>query len=349
MISKTVGTDFMPAAATDSDGHVWVTWVGARGDHFHVFTSHQQDGGFSQPQRVSHFEGNEWEPAIAADAKGNLAVAWDTFDKGDYDVYVATRGEDGKLSEPQAVAASLAFEVRPSLAYDREGRLWIAYESSGDQWGKDFGALKKKGIPLYQTGRSLAVKVRDADGDWFAPDDVMDAMPGARAGGRRVVPVRLSERQPARQPNRTPITSIAPTYPRLACDGQGNMWLAFRGKPGGNWRVGVGTVWCEYLTRLGSDGWSDAVWIPHTQQHSRQPPGARAARRRPACWPSFPATVAAKSIRSTWTTCTCPAAATMPMSVRQTRRSKRELPARKPQSESDRSEQQHHVQSDRRT
>ena len=40
-ISRTAGTDFMPAAATDSDGHVWVTWVGARGDSFHVFTAHQ--------------------------------------------------------------------------------------------------------------------------------------------------------------------------------------------------------------------------------------------------------------------------------------------------------------------
>ena len=72
---------------------------------------------FPQPARVSAFDGNEWEPAIAADANGNVAVAWDTFEKGDYDVYVVTRGEDGKLSEPQAVAASLAFEVRPSMAF----------------------------------------------------------------------------------------------------------------------------------------------------------------------------------------------------------------------------------------
>ncbi len=167
----------------------------------------------TEPARVSEFEGNEWEPAIAADASGNLAVAWDTFDKGDYDVYVVTRGEDGNLSEPQAVAASLAFEVRPSMAYDRDGRLWIAYEWSGDQWGKDYGALKKKGIPLYQTGRSLAVKVRDAQGRWHAPDDVMDAMPVLRAGG-----LTATGKTQQRQPKRKPMTAIAPTYPRLACD-----------------------------------------------------------------------------------------------------------------------------------
>ncbi len=265
-LSGSEGTDFMPAAATQSDGSVWVTWVGARDDSFHVFTAHQSGSGFSKPERVSQFAGNEWEPAIAADAKGNLAVAWDTFEKGDYDVYVATLGKDGALSPPQAVAASLAFEVRPTLTYDRDGRLWIAYEYSGDQWGKDFGALKKKGIPLYQTGRSLAVKVRDSEGNWSAPDDVMDAMPGARPVRRAVASKNAAKqkRQPVRGPNRSPITAIAPTYPRLACDAQGNVWLAFRGKPDGNWRVGVGSVWCEYLTRLGADGWAEAVWIPHT-------------------------------------------------------------------------------------
>ncbi len=45
-ISKTAGTDFMPAATTDSDGRVWVTWVGGREKNFHVFTAHQDGDGF---------------------------------------------------------------------------------------------------------------------------------------------------------------------------------------------------------------------------------------------------------------------------------------------------------------
>lgn len=256
-VSGAVGTDIMPAAATDSDGRVWAAWVGARGDRFHVFTAHQVESGFSSPARVSNFQGNEWEPAIAADDRGNLAVAWDTFDKGDYDVFVAVR-ENGELTKPQAVAASLAFEVRPSMSFDRDGRLWIAYESSGDQWGKDFGALKKKGIPLYQTGRSVAVKVRDNDGSWYVPADVMDAMPGSPAARGR------GNNPAIRFPRRQPVMSIAPTYPRLCCDDDGSVWLAFRGKPGGNWRVRVGSVWCEYLTRLDGSGWAEAAMIPHS-------------------------------------------------------------------------------------
>lgn len=262
-ISAEKGTDFMPAAATDAQGRAWVAWVGARQTNFHVYAAYQTEDGFSKPARVSPFQGNEWEPAIAADAKGQVAIAWDTFDKGDYDVYVAMADTNGQLGQPEAVAASLGFEVRPSLAYDGEGRLWIAYESSGDQWGKDFGALKQKGIPLYQTGRSIAVKVRDDKGQWFEPADVMDAVPSANPLPR-ANQARNQNRQPARQPNRSPITAIAPTYPRLASDRAGNIWLAFRGKPGSNWRVQVGSVWCEYVTRLGTEGWSEAAWIPHT-------------------------------------------------------------------------------------
>src|SRR5207253_264403 len=59
-------------------------------------------------------------------------------------------------------------------------------------------------------------------------------------------------------------TTIAPCYPRLACDPNGSVYLTFRGRPGGNWRVGVGSVWSEFFTRLSGDEWSDAVWIPRS-------------------------------------------------------------------------------------
>jgi hypothetical protein len=252
-ISNAPGTDFMPAAATDSDGKVWVTWVGGREGHFNVFVAHQDDDGFSAPQRLTDAAVNEWEPAIAADSKGHLAVAWDTYAKGDYDVYVARRTPDGKFEKPQAVAATLAFEVRPSMAYDPQGQLWIAYEQSGDQWGKDFGALKKKGIPLYQAGRTLGIKVLRDDGQWFAPPNVMLAMP-TPAG------------KPANRATVGPLikTNIAPNYPRLVIDTAGDVYLSFRGKPGGNWRVGVGSVWFEYVTRCSADAWSPAAWIPRS-------------------------------------------------------------------------------------
>ncbi|MEO7155925.1 MAG: hypothetical protein ABI039_00100 [Vicinamibacterales bacterium] len=252
-ISNAPGADFMPAAVTDSSGNVWVTWVGARDKAFNVYAAHLEGETFSKPRRMTESSGNEWEPSIATDTNGNVAIAWDTYEKGDYDVYLSRRGSSGDFEKPQAVAASLAFEVRPSLAYDKDGKLWIAWEVSGDQWGKDFGALKKQGIPLYQTGRSLAMRVLDPSGKWFTPPDVMDAMPD---NGARPRMAGAKGRKPAGVEG-----SIAPCYPRLTSDPQGDIWLAFRGRHNGNWRVAVGSVWFEYVTRLAGDSWTDAQWL----------------------------------------------------------------------------------------
>src|SRR6185437_3317865 len=78
-LSNAAGTDFMPAATTDSSGRVWVTWVGLRGEHFSIFASHQTTpgGAFTPAARLTQSTGNEWEPSIATDRNGNVAVAWD--------------------------------------------------------------------------------------------------------------------------------------------------------------------------------------------------------------------------------------------------------------------------------
>src|SRR5439155_21410739 len=52
-LSDSPGSDFMPAAATDSDGKVWVTWVGGRETNFNIFAAAQDGDHFSAPQRLS--------------------------------------------------------------------------------------------------------------------------------------------------------------------------------------------------------------------------------------------------------------------------------------------------------
>jgi hypothetical protein len=274
-ISNAAGTDFMPAAASDSTGKVNVVWIGARGEHFNVFVANQTADGFTKPQRVTGSASNEWEPAIAADRNGNVAVAWDTYQKGDYDVYLSTRNSGGSYSTPVPVAATLNFEVRPSLAYDSAGRLWVAWEQGGELWGKDFGALKKKGNPLYMTGRSVGVKTMDTSGKWFSVPDVMEAtnvQGGPNAGknanagngngkgagkGKKNAPAGLGQLARARG-------GTSPCYPRIITNDQGQVFLAFRGRHGPNFKVGVGSVWFEYLTMLEGDEWTPAAWIPHS-------------------------------------------------------------------------------------
>ena len=273
-LSNAPGSDFEPAATTDSSGRTWVTWIGGRETHFNVFVANQVASGeskFTPARRVSTAAANEWEPAIAADRAGHVTIGWDTYAKGDYDVYISTQTADSggsPTSEAIPVAATLRFEGRPSLAYDGQGKLWAAYELGGDGWGKDFGALKKVGVPLYSGNRTVAVKIYDpARKQWFTPPDLNEA-----TGGRGPV-TDLTTLNPTTRPNGRPQglgaaararAGTAPSYPRISVDDAGQVWLAYRGRQNGNWRVGIGSVWFEYVTRLDGDRWVPAAWLPRS-------------------------------------------------------------------------------------
>ncbi|MGC4033209.1 MAG: hypothetical protein QM754_16040 [Tepidisphaeraceae bacterium] len=155
-LSHSPGSDFEPAATTDSTGRVWVTWIGNREKNFNVLVANQVNPGgaeFTAARRVSHAAANEWEPAIAADKSGHVTIGWDTYAKGDYDVYISTQTADtAAVRTPEAipVAATLKFEGRPSLAYDKDGKLWAAYELGGDGWGKDFGAEEGRRAAVFR-------------------------------------------------------------------------------------------------------------------------------------------------------------------------------------------------------
>src|SRR5665811_2059710 len=95
---------------------------------------------------------------------GEVAISWDTYDKGDYDVYVRRLSVNPlgliSLAAPQAAAASVGFEARSSIAYDAQNRLWIAYETAPRLWGKDYGALESTGTGLY-LNHNIAVRAID--------------------------------------------------------------------------------------------------------------------------------------------------------------------------------------------
>ncbi len=281
-VSNAPGPDFAPAAATDAAGNVVVTWMGGRGASFDIFAATQTGDNFGPPVPISGIPAgdssatcvcrpvtdsgappsNEWDPAIAADKNGNVAIAWDTYAKGDHDICLILRGADGTFGKPMAVAATLNFEVRPALAYDGQGDLWIVWEQSGENWAKDHGALKRFGIPIFGGGRTLGAKVLRNGAEWLQPPEILPApAPAAGKGksrgkgkGTAASPIPRGVRQ-----------QVAPCFPRLAADANGKVWLAFRGRPpGGEWRVGAGPIFCEFVTRMDGDNWLPPVWVPRS-------------------------------------------------------------------------------------
>jgi hypothetical protein len=252
-LTKDPGTDLNPVAATDAKGRVWVAWQGLRNDNLEILAAAQDGDKFSKEKIVSFSPASDWDPSIAAAPNGEVAVSWDTYDKGDYDVYFRHLKMDGgmQMDSPVPVAASRNFEARSSIAYDSQNRLWVAYEASTALWGKDFGALEKTGVSLYH---DHTVQVKCFQGSRaFATESKLSRVlpaiapyPGVIKGGANPMP-------PA------PLNS----FPRLAADPNGMVYLAFRTPVAG--RSPVGGLWFTEIVYFDGADWKGPVLVPHTE------------------------------------------------------------------------------------
>ena len=274
-LTRDPGPDIRPTAVTAEDGTVWIAWQGYRGD-FEVLVARQQGAGFTSERVASVSSQSDWAPQLAAAGNGDVAVAWDTYDNGSYDVHIRRMSfvEGLHLAGPVAVAASPLFEARPSVAFDSRDRLWIAYEESFAGWGKDYGAYETTGSGLYQ---DTTVRVRIVEGNRLyepasALEDMFDKAPPSNPRNRgpslrRGEPAHGPQPNPdlavRRAPGATPYprSKIAREgYPRLAADGTGNVFLAYRTSAGDIWGP-LGTAWFEHLVRFDGLAWERPVYL----------------------------------------------------------------------------------------
>lgn len=251
-LTKGAGPDLTPVACTAADGSVWVAYQSWDADGAHIALLHLDGKKWTDGPTLPGFKKaeNRWSPALAAGPNGAVAVGYDVYRDGDYDVHVAVV-ENGKATD-QAVAATARFEARPSLAYDASGRLWVACEDGPPDWGKDYGAQDgNDGHPLYD---SRGVKVLClADGKWQRPTAELPAF-------ENKAPSLPFEGQ------------VGPTYergkrhnnPRLGLDGKGRLWLAYREKGGSRYTTNPGSYWRNLARRLDGDRWTDPVELHHS-------------------------------------------------------------------------------------
>ncbi|MCY3776395.1 MAG: hypothetical protein OXH11_10460 [Candidatus Aminicenantes bacterium] len=164
--------DVYHRAVTDSEGRLWLIWQKTV-DGVTRIVARDFDGEYwGEEVRISEGAaagGNNWWPSVAAGPNGELAVAWDGYASGSYDVYLRLR-RSGRWEDVRSVAGTARFEAGASVAMDGKGRTWIAWHESGPQWGKDTGRLvdqsgQSKGTELYET-RTLRVACLD-DGKWM--------------------------------------------------------------------------------------------------------------------------------------------------------------------------------------
>jgi len=226
---------------TDSEGAVWAAWQGFRNGKSDIVARRWQSG-WQPAETVSTSPANDWAPVLAADNAGRIYAAWDTYDKGNYDV-VVRRWEKGAWSAVTPIAATGKFEAYPSIACDSRNRLWIAWNESGFEWGKDTGFLPKiEGTALY-SWRVVKTAVLGNSGLQEPAARFEESMPAALRGFNDL--------------------------PMLAADVNGRVWMSFRHRmirqpdmPSdtplhrANWEI--------YLTRAEGAGWSRPVQLPES-------------------------------------------------------------------------------------
>jgi hypothetical protein len=189
-------------------------------------------------------------PAVAIAPNGAPAVAYDTYKDGDYDVFV---GLPAKVApKPVPIASSSKFEARPSICYDPQGRLWIAYEEGPVNWGKDSGALVlDQGEPLYNE-RSVRV-VCLKDGKLFKPVAELPTSrfknPGAQFGPEIVHKYETATRF---------------SNPHLGIDGKGRVWVTYRQSYSSRYSSIPGSYWLTMARRLDGDKWTEPIEVHHS-------------------------------------------------------------------------------------
>ncbi|MFQ5810416.1 MAG: hypothetical protein ACE5JM_12430, partial [Armatimonadota bacterium] len=234
-LTRDRGPDLNVAATTDGAGRVVLAWQAFRNGQSDILMLTIDNGKVGEPVVVSDDPANEWAPALASGPGGEIAVAWDSYRKGDYDVLLRRRAGDGTLSDVTGVATTAEYEARPSVAYDAQGRIWVAWEQSGEKWGKDYGYLDPEdGIQLYKA-RWIGLRC-------FVNDRPHSTSGELLAGALRAM----------KQMN---------SFPQLAADAAGRVWLLFRHRQERT-RSGPGTVWMSYVTSYEGGEWSAPVLVP---------------------------------------------------------------------------------------
>jgi hypothetical protein len=251
-LTKNPGPDLNPVMCTDQAGQVRLacqSWGEDGPANITLFTC--KDGKWSAGTALpgSQKGENRWNPSLAAGPDGKVAVAYDVYRAGDYDVHVAL--VDGERITDHLAAGTARFEARPAVAYDAQGRLWLAYEEGPEKWGKDYGALDDKdGSPLYNA-RSVRVLCLQ-DGKLFKP--------AAELPTSEVKPPSLPF-EPMVGNRFERATRYA--YPKLGLDGKGRVWLAYRQKFGTRYSTHPGSYWLSFARRLDGDKWTEPVELHH--------------------------------------------------------------------------------------
>ncbi|MFA6543731.1 MAG: hypothetical protein WCS99_04850 [Limisphaerales bacterium] len=231
-LAESSGSDTFADAGTDHAGRVWVVWQSMRRGQGDVFARwlDPKSGQWSKEIAVSKPEGGNWEPRLAFDGKDGAWIAFDSSRGGEFNLYLAHVGTDGRVKE-QPLTNSPEYEARASIAVAKGGGgLWITAERGRRLWGKPMRGHE------------------DQDG--------MNGMKRILLGYFDIASEKFSEVPVPSDGRPAPRPTSAVNLPTVATDADGNPALAWRFYSNSRWMIAV----TKYDAALKT--WSQPLEVP---------------------------------------------------------------------------------------
>jgi hypothetical protein len=288
-----------PVAITDKPTDVFMTAVAVSNGKPMVIWAERADSGYQLKARtpggavetLTTAAGNHIFHRAVADSKGNVHVTWQSFRSNRGDIYLKSYtngrwGSELNLSDPQRHAR--ANDWAPALATDRDGTVWVAWDSYAAgaynvmlrsvRAGKPGPLVKVTDSPRFHANPSVAVDTQNRV--WVAWDESRENWGKDTgfllAGGtglydsRRIVTAIYDKGRwlaPLQQ-----IEDVVPygirrftQSPRLISDSQGRMWMFLR--PRSNTKLpttlwAAGGKWEVFAAYYTGDRWSELITVP---------------------------------------------------------------------------------------
>lgn len=242
------GNNLFPAMASDRHGGLHLAWQSARRGFSGIYYSAFDGSDWSDELPLSHpgAAANEWYPDIATDTGGTAWVVWDSYQGGSYNIRLRSVSA-GRAGDLVKVTDTPRYHGTPSIAVDAQDRVWISYDESEENWGKDTGFLLRGGTGIYQSRTNRVVVWNGSE--WLAPLD--DVNRRFRPSVKRYIQT-----------------------PKLAPDSKGRMWLLVRPrvravKPESLWAAGG--KWEVMATYYSGGRWADPFPLPDSVGRNEGP------------------------------------------------------------------------------
>lgn len=253
-----------PEVVATEDGTFAVAYQIHNGHTYDIHLQTLKGDTWSKPKVLSDKAGNDWDPTLAFDTKGNLHVAWACYSEGDYDVLVTRLADNGagEASKPKRISARGEYDMHPWLAPSPDGSVWVSW---------DVVRLKNHG---YSGGTTITGANRQRD--------LKDTNEG-QANHWSGIEVRVLDGDTVRIPGNPREEIIAPQgyviahrgLGKIAVSPNGEPWIIYRAlmKPIAPWGSNVrdGYLW-ELLARPFADGkWQDARVFDSSDGYLEEP------------------------------------------------------------------------------